>query len=245
MSKQGAAISAGRVEADLCGCGQSSIAEYVVHVQWLQWQAGWHIGGSRGQKSQCRVSSAGRGSLKVLSLHIGSIETGSPEKCSQVGLLDSKRSGVHKQLLVVPKHDEIIWQGLHMHRAKFLQRTRLARSDRSVLQRLHCRSCSCYLTSRFLRPAGGRNLEPIKSMKLVLSEDGSSARCTDITLPQSLPEITYMWPPAAVHKKALTGACPDCLCAADAECRDRGLDEAQCSPCGRQHHLIKAAVKVA
>ena len=63
------------------------------------------------------------GQDKVLSLHINGIDAISPEECSQIGLLDSKRSDVHSQLLVVPKHDEIIWQGLHVSTAKCFKST--------------------------------------------------------------------------------------------------------------------------
>ena len=59
----------------------------------------------------------------MLSLRISSIDTVSPEECSQIGLLDSKRSDVHSQLLVIPKHDKIIWQGLHVSTAKCFQST--------------------------------------------------------------------------------------------------------------------------
>ena len=54
----------------------------------------------------------------MLSLRTGSIDTKSPEECSQIGLLDSKRSDVHDELLAVPTHDKITWQGLHMHKAR-------------------------------------------------------------------------------------------------------------------------------
>ena len=69
--------------------------------------------------------------------------------------------------------------------------------------RLHCRLYSCYLTFISLRPAGGKNLEPIKSMNLadgVLSEDGSWAICTDITLMGEF-ENTCMQAPAAVRRE--------------------------------------------
>lgn len=69
----------------------------------------------------------------MLSLHTGSIDTRSPEEGSLIGLLDSKRSDVHNQLLAVPKHDEIIWQGLHVRRASFSWKTWWARSHRSRL----------------------------------------------------------------------------------------------------------------
>ena len=70
------------------------------------------------QSKHCEVGRAEPGFHKVLSFRIGSIDTTLPEECSQTGLLDSKRSDVHIELLTVPKHNEIIWQGLHMHKAK-------------------------------------------------------------------------------------------------------------------------------
>ena len=61
------------------------------------------------------------------------IDNALPEECSQIGLLDSKRSDVYIELLAVPKHDKIVWQGLHMHKAKCSQSTWWARSDRSTI----------------------------------------------------------------------------------------------------------------